>query len=369
MKMLYRNTSGALEFKENTDIVKSYQVWDRENPEGIQLKEFTAADAQLGLLRIADPVQTALVQGYVLPQTIGDKLFTPVRMAKETGRFPAFGKEAMYIPANLKRSLGEKVQRAQTQNGYVLMALSEYAEGIGIENREFNEWAGTRDQLLTSKLNVVNGRIARLREKLQAVLLTTYTNYASGLYSSGANFKWGGATPTGDPIADFLDLINLVRKSAGQRPNKGWATPTAWRKIRTNPAVLNLLKYGGTAAQPAQVTTNAIAQLLELDEFLVGYATYATDTSTTITDGAPQKGTPVDGYIWEATNASAAGVCVVGTGGGIEPAFGYTWERANSPVIESYYDNTTKSQVWDYEHFFDPAITLNTAGAMYYSIA
>jgi hypothetical protein len=60
---------------------------------------------------------------------------------------------------------------------------------------------------------------------------------------------------------------------------------------------------------------------------------------------------------------------IVGSGGGIEPAFGYTWERMNSPVVESYYENQTKSQVWDYEHFFDPAVTLNSAGGQYYSLA
>jgi hypothetical protein len=158
MKLLYRNTAGVLEFKESTEKIQTYKAWDRENPEGISLKEFSGANADLSLLRIADPVQTGLVQGYKLPSVIGDKLLTPVRMAKETGRFPAFGKEAMFIPYNLKRDLGQPVQRVNTQSGYVLQSLSEYAQGVGIENREFNEFAGTRDQLITSKLDVVNGR-------------------------------------------------------------------------------------------------------------------------------------------------------------------------------------------------------------------
>lgn len=366
MKLLYRNlTTKVLEFKESTERL-AYQVWDKENPEGIQLKEFAGGNADLSLLRIADPIQTDLIQGYKLPETIGDKLFTPVRMAKETGRFPAFGKEAFFIPYNLKRDLGQPVQRVNTQNGYVLQSLSEYAQGVGIENREFNEWAGTRDQLITAKLDVVNGRVARKREQLQATLLTTYSYYSSGLGLSGAAKAWGS---TGDPVGDYLDMILAVRKATGQRPNKGWCTPTIWRLIRTNKAVQKLIRYGGTPASPAQITYQAFAQLLELDEFLVGYATYATDTASLITDGAPLKSAATDGYIWESVNSSCAGVTVVGTGGGIEPAFGYTWERMNSPIVELYYENQTKSQVWDYEHFFDPAITLNTAGAMLYSIA
>jgi hypothetical protein len=362
-KIWYRNPKGELELREFSDKAP-VQMWDRGAPGGVALKEFS--DAQLGLLRIADPVQTTLVQGYALPEAVGDKIFTSVRMAKETGRFPSFGKEAFFIPGNAKRPVGGEVQRVNVQNGYVLMELSEYAQGVALENRERNEWAGSPDLLLTSKLNVVTSRIARLREKAQATLLTTYGNYGTGLGLSGAAKAWAS---TGDPVADFLDMILLVRKTIGSRPQVGWCTPTAWRKIRSNKAVQQLIRYGGTPATPAQITYQAFAQLLELDEFIVGYATYATDTSSLVTDGAPLKSATTDGYIWESVNSSCAGVVVRGSGGGIEPAFGYTWERLNSPIVESWYDNKTKSQVWDYEHFFDPAITLNTAGAMLYSIA
>ena len=72
---------------------------------------------------------------------------------------------------------------------------------------------------------------------------------------------------------------------------------------------------------------------------------------------------------WDSVQSANAGCAIVGTGGGIESAFGYTYERANSPVVESYYDNSTKSQVWDYEHFFDAAVTLSSAGGQYYSLA
>jgi hypothetical protein len=74
-------------------------------------------------------------------------------------------------------------------------------------------------------------------------------------------------------------------------------------------------------------------------------------------------------YVWDSVQSANAGCAIVGTAGGIEPAFGYTYERANSPVVESYYENQTKSQVYDYEHFFDAAVTLTSAGGQYYSLA
>ena len=260
-KLFYRNPSGQLELKDFTERIPSHQRYVH-NPEGaLVLKEF-AADSQLGLLRIADPVSTALVQGYTNATLIGDKIFTPVRMAKESGRFPAFGQEAFVLPGNLKREVGEKVQRLQAQSGYVTQSLSEYALGVAIENRERNEWAGAPEMLLTSKLTQVTDRIALYREYLQAKLATTYTNYASALRGSGAAFKWGGATPTGDPVSDMRKLILTVQSYVGRRPNVAWFTPASWELFIQNSAVLNRIKYGGSPITPAQMSTRAAAELL-----------------------------------------------------------------------------------------------------------
>jgi hypothetical protein len=337
------------------------------NPETMthDVKEF--ADAQLGLLRIADPVATSLVQGFP-PQVdlIGDKLFTPVRFPKETGRFPAFGKEAFFIPANIKRAVGAKVQRINTQSGYVTMSLSEYALGVAIENRERNEFSGSPDMLINAKLNTVMSKIALYREKLQAILATTNGSYLSGLSLSGAAKAWGS---TGDAVKDMLDLILLIQSYNGVRPNKVWFSPAAWALFRRNKSVLDLMKYQGTPLNPAQVTKQGVAALLEVQECVVGYAVTGTDTATVITDGGKGKSAPVMSYLWDSVQSANCGAMIVGTGGGIEPAFGYTYEKMNSPIVESYYDNSTKSQVWDYEHFFDPAVTLNSAGGQYYSLA
>ena len=342
--------------------------WYRNPQSGLlEVKEF-AADAQLQLLRIADPVATALVQGFTQPDVIGDKIFTPVRMAKETGRFPAFGKEAFMIPANIKRAIGEKVQRILTQSGYVTQSLSEYALAATIENRERNEWAGTPDSLLTAKLSAVMSKIALYREKLQAVLATTAGNYGTGLALSGAAKKWGGATATGDPVQDMLDMNQLILKNNGRYANKAWFSIGAWMLFIQNPAVLNRIKYGGSPISPAQMTARAAAELLQVDEVLIGKSVYGTPGALGA-DGGVNKTAPTMGFLWDSVQSNNAGLAIVGTGGGIEPAFGYTWERMNSPVVESYYENQTKSQVWDYEHFFDPAITLNTAGGLYYGLA
>ncbi len=367
-KLWYRNPStGSIELKDFSERIKTHQryvkEYDSDGRQTIKLKEF-ADDSQLGLLRIADPVSTALVQGYTNAEMIGDKIFTPVRMAKESGKFPAFGKEAFVIPTDLKRAVGGKIARILTQSGSISMDLSEYALGTAIENRERNEWAGAPEQLLNGKLAMVAGKIALLREKNQATLATTNGSYTSGLSLSGASKAWA---TNGDAVKDMLDLIQLVQSYIGVRPNKVWFSPAGWALWRRNSAVIDLMKYQGTSGSPARVTHEGTAALLEVKECLVGYAVYGTGGKGS--GGGVGKAALTMAYLWDSVQSANAGCAYVGSGSGIEPAFGYTYERMNSPVVESYYENSTKSQVWDYEHFFDAAVTLSTAGGQYYSLA
>ena len=165
----------------------------------------------------------------------------------------------------------------------------------------------------------------------------------------------------------MLDLIELVQSYNGKRPNKVWFSPAAWALWRRNGAVIDLLKYQGTTGNPAQVTYDGTAKLLEVEECVVGYAVYGQGGKGG--SGGVGKASLTMAYLWDSVQSANAGCAIVGSGGGIEPAFGYTYERMNSPIVESYYENQTKSQVWDYEHFFDAAVTNTSGGGQYYSLA
>ena len=363
-RILFRNPkSGLVELKEFSDRA-AYAKWVKDPVTGeIGLKEF-AADSQLGLLRIADPVLTTISQGYQPQQDlIGDILFPPVKVQRESGRFPAFGKELLLIPGNIKRPVGGVVTRYQSQTGYITMSLSEYAEGFNVENRELNEWVGTSDQLLIARQNGVNEQIALYREYLQSVLATTTGSYATNYALSGAAKAWATA---GDPIKDMLQLIALVRKTNTRRVDTVWFTPTAWYLFTNNRNVINRIKYGGSPADPAELYVsgeNAVAKVLGVQRVVVAWASYAYGT----TGGFNQAAGTTD-FLWEAVNGACAGCAVTGLGWMI-PAFGYTYELLNSPIVESWYDNSVKSMKYDYEHFFDPAVTKTDGGGMYYALA
>ncbi len=330
----------------------------------LDVKEF-ASDSQLSLLRISDPVATQLVQGYSNAELKGDKIFTPVKMPKRTGRFPAFGQEAFVIAGDLKRAVGGRVARLNVQSGYVTLTMDEYAEGVALEESEREEWAGSPDMLLNGRLLANTARIRLYREKLQAVLATTSGGYASGHSISGAAKAWA---TTGDPVKDMLDAQELILKKNGRFGNVAWFSWGAWLLFINNTAVLNRIKYGGNPITPAQMSEVAAAQLLHVDEVHVCGAVYGTPSAPG-SDGGVKKSALTKAFLWDNVQANNAGIVIRGTGGGIEPAFGYTWEHQAYPKVDSYFENQTKSQVWDEQHVFNPAITATEAGVLYYSLA
>lgn len=335
-------------------------LWVRNPETGLtEVKEF-AGDAGLATLRISDPVLTQIAQGYTNAAFQGDKLFPVVRTDKRTGRFPVFGKEAFVIPTNLKRGVGERVQRMLSTTGYILAELDEYALGFGIENSERTEWAGSPDQLLNLRLGQAQDKIALVREQNQATLATTYGNYASGFSASGAGYKWA---TDGDPVVDMRAAAITVSKSNGKRPNVAWFTPTAWESFINNKQVLDRVRWGGNNVTPAQITKAAAAALLQVDEVVVFEAVYGAGG-----DGGVKKSALTMNWLWESVGGACAGLAIVGTGYGI-PSFGYTYEQKNSPVMESYYENQTKSQIYDAQRIFSSAITLTSAGYLIYGVA
>lgn len=366
-KVLFRNLKEEVEIREFSEMaahkrwVKSY---DGMGGVKIELKEFAGGDSQLGLLRIADPILTTISQGYQPQKTfVGDEIFPEVRVPKESGRFPAWGAESLLLPGNLKRGIGQKVVRMQNQSGYIQFGLDEIAEGFDVENRELNEWAAGADQLLVGRQNNIDSHIALYRENAQAVLATTVGSYATNYSLSGASKAWA---TSGDATKDMLQLIALVRKTNVTQNMVAWFTPTAWYLFTNNASVFNKIKYGGTPADPAQLYNGgeiAVARLLGVEKVVVAWAGYRYGT----VGGFLQAAGTAD-WLWEATNGACAGVAVVGQGWQV-PAFGYTYERLNSPIVESWYDNSVKSMKYDTEHFFSSAVTKTDGGAMYYALA
>lgn len=77
-----------------------------------------------------------------------------------------------------------------------------------------------------------------------------------------------------DPI-QLIDKLKLQIAEEGRRtPNKLALGAKAFMGLKSNPSVLERVKFGGSTPNPATVTKNVLAQLFEMDEVVVFESTY-----------------------------------------------------------------------------------------------
>lgn len=72
-----------------------------------------------------------------------------------------------------------------------------------------------------------------------------------------------------DPIDFFAKLKKKIHEQTGRTPNKAAFGANVLDALTVHPGILERVKYGGTTANPANVTENVLAQLFGLDEIVV----------------------------------------------------------------------------------------------------
>lgn len=77
-----------------------------------------------------------------------------------------------------------------------------------------------------------------------------------------------------DPILFFSTLATAMGETSRRRPNILALDPFAFDALSQNPDLIERIKYTGTTANPAVVTKEAIAAILQLDKIVVFEAAY-----------------------------------------------------------------------------------------------
>lgn len=79
--------------------------------------------------------------------------------------------------------------------------------------------------------------------------------------------KWSNGNS--DPIKFVADQKREMHRQTGRTPNKLALGANVFDALCLHPAILERVKYGGTTANPANVTENVLAQLFGIDELVV----------------------------------------------------------------------------------------------------
>jgi hypothetical protein len=203
--------------------------------------------------------------------------------------------------------------------------------------------------------------------------LVTATNYVSDQLLKSAEIDvlglvfgtgWSSSATPGtlwssdasDPVGDVETAKNAVAKLIGREPNVGVIGRGLWRYLKQHPDILDRMKYTGTDANPAAISTNAIAGLFELDKFLV---------ARSLRDTGPEGGTASLDFI----GGNHMWLGFVPSGAALEiPAAGYTFTYLGRQV-NRFRDEEAHSTIIECRMSWDAKVTATDAGYLIKSAA
>jgi hypothetical protein len=131
-------------------------------------------------------------------------------------------------------------------------------------------------------------RRAKVRVATEQLKLHADINFAKGYFQPGIwTQEYSGVTSTPgtsnfykfndsnfDAISFFGKLRREMMREGRRKPNVLALGVDAYEGLKTNPDLLDRVKYGGSTPNPATVNTNVLAQLLEIDKIVVLNSVY-----------------------------------------------------------------------------------------------
>lgn len=308
---------------------------------GIGLVAFGGVLSNQGV-RVIDPILSTYVQGYKQAGLVGDNLFPVVPVDRNGGQILEFGKESFKL-YNAARAPGSKTKRIEL--GYLgkPFALQHNALEAIVPREWLVDAVVPGIDLAQLAIQTQMNALLLDREYDQAMLATTAANYDANhkVTLAGAS-KWSAAT--GNPKADIDAAREAIRSTTGQYPNTLLLSAVAFNALRNHPLIINRFQY--VSAQ--SITTDMLANLLDIPEIYVGRAVLSTDSGV-ISDVWGNNA--ILAYVPEAPSNMA------------QPSFGYTYTMRNHPFVEApYYDPTVKGWVYGVTNDYAPVLSGITSG-------
>lgn len=105
----------------------------------------------------------------------------------------------------------------------------------------------------------------------------------------GANQFKQWSDPASDPVANVTSFCSTIQLATGIRPRRMAMGQPVWDALKTNPSIVDRLKFFGTPGSPTIVTQQAVAALFGLEDVLVSGVVQQTSNEGTAT--------PVNGFV------------------------------------------------------------------------
>ena len=221
---------------------------------------------------------------------IGDRALPVLSVVKESDVYYKYMlKDAVNRPVNTLRADGSESVEDTWAPETDTYQCEEYAlkDIVTDRSRQNADKPLNLDQDTTK---ILTGRINLDKEMRVAAAVfnaATFTSYTSAL---AAAHRWDNyATSDSDPFDDIEDGKASVKENSLMKANTLIISEQTFTKLRHHPALLDRIKYGGTPANPATVSADAMAAAFGLDQVLVGGSIY---------NSATEGQTVTSAYVW-----------------------------------------------------------------------
>lgn len=136
----------------------------------------------------------------------------------------------------------------------------------------------------TNAPGVADPRRAKVKFIAEQMLLHQDIQFAQNFFKPGVwTNEWTGNTTFNegskqfvkfnddncDPVKLFDDLCTSVEQSTGRRPNRLGLGKQSFNALKSNPSVLDRVKFGGSSANPATVNERVLAELFGIEKVVV----------------------------------------------------------------------------------------------------
>lgn len=278
--------------------------------------------------RVVNPVLSQVARGYQNQDFVGTKLFPFVPVAQRGGTVIEFGKDK-FILEDTARAPGAHVSRSDVAFGSSTYALRQHAIAKGVPVEHLEEAAAVPGiDMATVAINDGMQKILLKLEHQQATLARDANKYHSDnkITLSGST-QWSHADS--DPALAVKTARSVISSKTGMYPNTLLLAEPVFSALTVHPKILDRIKYTGTDS----ITEKMLAQLLGVDEVVVGKAVYLNASGAFV-------------RVWgkDAVLAYTAPGTLAAMG---TPSYGYTYRLRQMPVVETpHYDPDTRSYVY-----------------------
>lgn len=226
-----------------------------------------------------DRYLTNLSIAYQNEQYIADQIFPIVPVNFMSDLIPAYDKSYWFRLEAKKLGPTEPPPRI----GYKVSSDSYFCEEFGVAHEipdRVRENADSPYQPDRDGMALIVEQLDMLRESRWTTDFWKLGVWGTD-WTGGTTFTKWSSLATSTPIVNLRAAGRTVRRKIMRKPNLLVLGDLAMDTFADHPEILDRIKFGATSNAPAMVTPNLIAQLLTLEELLVGTSMYTTDAEGT----------------------------------------------------------------------------------------